>query len=277
MPLGLPPLARVHRRRPLHLLFALPADRSIDRRTVHTSAPQTCLLGSARATLATLILCSQRLRLSRCGHIVGGPPQKGGAPANQRSPRFAGSSWSRWRLDQRAPPRSRGTRHSWKMADLQVLKPSDGLEPSTPSLPCASPGNRSQPTATVFAYLSRFSADAICHRLPPIATTGLHKGSILSCRRRRHRRGDARRPIPRLAALPGRRCRHAATARPRTLPISRYISPVLGSGEARRTGRFPGLSCRATLERARRGAVGRERGRNHTLADAHPGDPARLP
>jgi Domain of unknown function (DUF1707) len=43
--------------------------------------------------------------------------------------------------------------------------PSDGLEPSTPSLPCAAGGNWSQPTATVSAYLSRL--DAV--RLPPIA------------------------------------------------------------------------------------------------------------
>jgi hypothetical protein len=42
-------------------------------------------------------------------------------------------------------------------------------------------GNRSQPTATVFASLSRFRGRRICHRLPRVATAGLHKGSILSC------------------------------------------------------------------------------------------------
>ncbi len=57
-------------------------------------------------------------------------------------------------------------------------KPSDGLEPSTPSLPCTSKRNRSQPTATVLAYLCAFSAVTICDRLRPVATTGLHKGSI---------------------------------------------------------------------------------------------------
>jgi hypothetical protein len=35
-------------------------------------------------------------------------------------------------------------------------KPSDGLEPSTPSLPWNSVGNWSQPTATVFACFRRF-------------------------------------------------------------------------------------------------------------------------
>jgi hypothetical protein len=60
-------------------------------------------------------------------------------------------------------------------------KPSDGLEPSTPSLPWNPGGNRSQPAATVFADLSRFRRRRICHRLPAVATAGLHKGSILCC------------------------------------------------------------------------------------------------
>jgi hypothetical protein len=62
-----------------------------------------------------------------------------------------------------------------------TLEPSDGLEPSTPSLPWSLGGKRSQPTATVFAYLSRFRPPPICQRLPPVATAGLHKGSILRC------------------------------------------------------------------------------------------------
>jgi hypothetical protein len=41
-------------------------------------------------------------------------------------------------------------------------KPSDGLEPSTLSLPCTSRGNRSQPTATVLACFRRFRARPIC-------------------------------------------------------------------------------------------------------------------
>jgi hypothetical protein len=61
-------------------------------------------------------------------------------------------------------------------------EPSDGLEPSTPSLPWNDSGNRSQPTATVFACLGRFSGRAVCQRLPRVATAGLHKGSTFSCR-----------------------------------------------------------------------------------------------
>ena len=58
---------------------------------------------------------------------------------------------------------------------------SNGPALSTPSLPCAALGNRSQPTATVLACLSRFGAGPICDRLPPVATTGLHKGTIFRC------------------------------------------------------------------------------------------------
>ena len=62
-----------------------------------------------------------------------------------------------------------------------LCKPSDGLEPSTPSLPWNDSGNRSQPTATVFACLGRFRGRAVCQRLPRVATAGLHKGSTFSC------------------------------------------------------------------------------------------------
>jgi hypothetical protein len=63
--------------------------------------------------------------------------------------------------------------------DLQgFFKPSDGLEPSTPSLPWNVSGNRSQPTATFLACFRRFRAQSICRCLPRVATTGLHKGSI---------------------------------------------------------------------------------------------------
>jgi hypothetical protein len=62
-----------------------------------------------------------------------------------------------------------------------LCKPSDGLEPSTPSLPWNDLGNRSRPTATVFACLGRFRRRAVCQRLPRVATAGLHKGSTLSC------------------------------------------------------------------------------------------------
>ena len=49
-------------------------------------------------------------------------------------------------------------------------------------------GNRSQPTATVFACSSGLRGRAICHWLPPVATTGLHKGSILRCLNWLHQR-----------------------------------------------------------------------------------------
>jgi hypothetical protein len=52
------------------------------------------------------------------------------------------------------------------------LKPSDGLEPSTPSLPWNLSGNRLQPTATVCACPSRFRGRPICHRLRLVATAG---------------------------------------------------------------------------------------------------------
>jgi hypothetical protein len=41
-------------------------------------------------------------------------------------------------------------------------EPSDGLEPSTPSLPWNDSGNRSQPTATVFACFRDFEVGSIC-------------------------------------------------------------------------------------------------------------------
>jgi hypothetical protein len=61
------------------------------------------------------------------------------------------------------------------------IKPSDGLEPSTPSLPFWGHGNWSQPTATDFALLSRIRHSPICRWLRPVATAVLHKCSIPSC------------------------------------------------------------------------------------------------
>jgi hypothetical protein len=48
-------------------------------------------------------------------------------------------------------------------------------EPSTPSLPCAPIGNRSQPMATISACFRRSRGCPICHWLPPVATALLHK------------------------------------------------------------------------------------------------------
>src|SRR5439155_1205926 len=64
----------------------------------------------------------------------------------------------------------------------EFLKPSDGLEPSTPSLPWNVSGKRWQPAATVLACFRHFRADPLCRLLPPVATTGLDKGSIFRCR-----------------------------------------------------------------------------------------------
>ena len=51
-------------------------------------------------------------------------------------------------------------------------KPSGGLEPPTPSVPCAARGSRSQPAATVFRLFPAVSGLSICHRLRPVATAG---------------------------------------------------------------------------------------------------------
>jgi hypothetical protein len=63
------------------------------------------------------------------------------------------------------------------------IEPSSGLEPETPSLPCTPNRNRSQRTATDSACFRGFWPSAICQRLRPVATTGLHKGSIREPRR----------------------------------------------------------------------------------------------
>jgi hypothetical protein len=68
-------------------------------------------------------------------------------------------------------------------------KPSDGLEPSTPSLPCAPFGNWSQPMATVLACFGRFQGRSICHQLPPVAPALLHKCSIRGRPCRQHTGG----------------------------------------------------------------------------------------
>ena len=59
------------------------------------------------------------------------------------------------------------------------VKPSDGLEPSTPSLPCAPEPLPWVASGCRSACLSRFRSTAICDRLPPVAPAGLHKCSIL--------------------------------------------------------------------------------------------------
>ena len=68
-----------------------------------------------------------------------------------------------------------------ELISRNFAKPSDGLEPSTPSLPWNFSRNRSQPTATVFACLGRLRGCAVCQPLPRVATAGLHKGSTFGC------------------------------------------------------------------------------------------------
>jgi hypothetical protein len=57
-------------------------------------------------------------------------------------------------------------------------KPSDGLEPSTPSLPCDPNRNRWQPVATVSRYLKPFRRFRRAKPLPPVAPPLFHSCSI---------------------------------------------------------------------------------------------------
>src|SRR2546422_9169449 len=54
----------------------------------------------------------------------------------------------------------------------------DGLEPSTPSLPCAPKPLPWVATGCRSAYLSRFRDSPICDRLPPVAPAWLHRCSM---------------------------------------------------------------------------------------------------
>jgi hypothetical protein len=58
------------------------------------------------------------------------------------------------------------------------LKPSSGLEPETPSLPCDPYGNRWQPVATVRPYFKPFSGLRWAEPLPPVAPPLFHNCSI---------------------------------------------------------------------------------------------------
>jgi hypothetical protein len=104
-------------------------------------------------------------------------------------------------------------------------KPSDGLKPSTPSLPFWGQGNWWQPTATVFVCLSRFRGHPICHPLPLVATALLHKRSILLGRRRAGR------------AARSRRFHHCPGARSR-VPPPRIPSGAADRPRAKRSSRF---------------------------------------
>jgi heme-degrading monooxygenase HmoA len=58
-------------------------------------------------------------------------------------------------------------------------EPSNGLEPLTPSLPCAPEPLPWVATGCRSAHLSRFPRPPICDRLPLVAPARLHKRSIL--------------------------------------------------------------------------------------------------
>ena len=77
---------------------------------------------------------------------------------------------------------------------LQDAAPSCGARESTPpflrggcTLTIWGHGNWSQPTAAVFACLSRFRPRPICDRLPPFATALLHPSLSASATRRKGR------------------------------------------------------------------------------------------
>jgi hypothetical protein len=57
------------------------------------------------------------------------------------------------------------------------MDPSDGLEPSTPSLTMGSSRQLVATHGNGFGLFRGFGGGFICARLPTVATTGLHKGS----------------------------------------------------------------------------------------------------
>jgi hypothetical protein len=63
---------------------------------------------------------------------------------------------------------------------FSLSEPSDGLEPSTPSLPCDFGGNRWQLVAKRFGLLRRFRGSKRSNRLRPIAPSFFHNLSILA-------------------------------------------------------------------------------------------------
>jgi signal transduction histidine kinase len=66
------------------------------------------------------------------------------------------------------------------LADQNATKPSNGLEPLTPSVPWIFVRNCWQPVATELPYLRGISALRIAEPLPPVALAGLHQSSIRS-------------------------------------------------------------------------------------------------
>ena len=90
-----------------------------------------------------------------------------------------------------------------------LLEPSDGLEPSTPSLPFRCARNYWRPEATDSACLGRFGRCRTCAGSPPFAPALLHKCSMLG-RPARHQHLARRR---RLGLLLGGASRRSAAVR----------------------------------------------------------------
>ncbi|MHB8642675.1 MAG: tyrosine-type recombinase/integrase [Gaiellaceae bacterium] len=67
-----------------------------------------------------------------------------------------------------------------ELTSRDEAKPPRGLEPRTPSLPCAAKRLPWVATGCGSACLSGFRGCSICHRLPPVAPAGLRKCSIPS-------------------------------------------------------------------------------------------------
>jgi hypothetical protein len=88
-------------------------------------------------------------------------------------------------------------RRTWRLRSEEIdplfhregTSATGGKRWQTPSLPCARRGNWSQRTATVLACFCGPRGGSICDRLPLVATTGLHKGSILRCQAWRQPQG----------------------------------------------------------------------------------------
>src|SRR5437762_827722 len=75
-------------------------------------------------------------------------------------------------------------------------EPSDGLEPSTPSLPCGLGPLPWVADGCEMACLSRYRGGSVCDRLPPVAPAWLHKCSMIVCSVRNGSATDARRRTP---------------------------------------------------------------------------------
>jgi hypothetical protein len=82
-----------------------------------------------------------------------------------------------------------GREHRRKSGDVRdggpFVKPSDGLEPSTPSLPCGLGPLPWVADGCELACLSGYRSGAVCHRLPSVAPAWLHKRSTIVCSARR--------------------------------------------------------------------------------------------